>query len=99
MLSKDDIERLTVSKENKLHALVDVIRKLDDADDILSEAVYGYMPFSVDSEWQDEADSFFWNSEGMHEINDVACAIVKARDFALHAICILEGTPEAEAAS
>ena len=99
MLSKEDIQRLTVSNEDKLHALADVIRKLDEADYILNDAVYGYMPFSADAQWQDEADKFFWNSEAMHEINDVACAIVKVRDLALHAIHILEGTPEAKAAS
>ena len=98
MLSKDDIQRLTVSNEDKLHALVDVIRKLDEADHILNDAVYGYMPFSSDSQWQDEADKYFWNSEGMHEINDVACAIRNARGLALHAIHALEHTSEAQAA-
>ena len=93
-----DIQRLTVSRENKLNALVEVIHKLEEADDILRDAIYGYMPFSADSEWQDEADKFFWNSEGMHEINDVACAIRNARGLALHAIHALETTSEAKAA-
>ena len=98
MLSNEDIERLTVSKEDKLNALGEVLHKLDEANDILFDAVYGYMPFSADSEWQDEADKFFWGSAGMHEINDVACAILKARDFARHAVLILKGTSEAKAA-
>ena len=99
MLSNEDIQRLTVSKEDKIDALLEAINKLDEADYIINEAVYAYMPFSADSQWQDEADHFFWNSEGMHEINEVVCAIVKARDLALHAVHVLEGTSEAKAAS
>ena len=99
MLSNDDIQRLTVSKEDKIDALVEAMNKLEEADYILNEAVYAYMPFSADSQWQDEADHFFWNSEGMHEINEVVCAIVKARDLARHAVHVLEGSSEAKAAS
>ena len=99
MLSNDDIQRLTVSNENKLHALDVVLLKLDEANDFLFNAVYGYMPFSPDSDWQDEADKLFWGSAGMHEINDTACAILKARDFARHAVLVLKGTSEAKAAS
>ena len=98
MLSKEDIQRLTVAREDKLAALDEVFLKLEKADYILNEAVYRYMPFSSDSQWQDEADKFFWNSEGMHEINDVACAIRNARGLALQAIHALEHTSEAKAA-
>ena len=99
MLTQKEIQLFTVPKSSKIHALYDVILYLNEADDVLNDYVYRYMPFSADSEWQDEADNFFWNSEGMHEINDVACAIRKARDLARHAICILKGSPEAKAAS
>ena len=98
MLSQKDIETLTVPKNAKLDALFDVLNKLNDADEILDDAVYGFVPFSSNEEWQNEADNFFWHSEGMKEINDVAIALSKARDLAKHAIHVLEGTTEAQAA-
>ena len=44
MLSQKDIETLTVPKNAKLDALFDVLHKLDDADEILRDAIYDYMP-------------------------------------------------------
>ena len=98
MLSNEDIEMLTVPKNAKLDALFDVLNKLNDADEILDDAVYGFVPFSSNEEWQNEADNFFWHSEGMKEINDVAIVLSKARDLARHAIHVLEHTTEAQAA-
>ena len=98
MLSNEDIKKLTVPKNAKLDALFDVLHKLEDADEILDDAVYGFVPFSPNDEWQNEADNFFWHSEGMKEINDVALALSKARDLARHAIHVLENTTEAQAA-
>ena len=99
MLTQKEIEMFTVPKENKIHALGEVIQFLNDADNVFGKNIYGYMPLCADEQKQYEADNVFWSSELMDEINDVACAIVKVRDLALHAIHILEGTPEAEAAS
>lgn len=98
MLSSEDIEMLTVPKSQKIDALFDVLHKLEDADEILYEAVFGHMPFSTNDEWQDEADKVFWHSEGMHEINEVSFALRNVRDLAQHAIHILEQTTEAEVA-
>ena len=98
MLSNEDIEMLTVPKRVKLDALFDVLSRLEVADAILDDAVYGFVPFSPNEEWQNEADKFFWHSEGMSEINDVAIVLSKARDLARHAIHVLEHTTEAQAA-
>ena len=95
MLSKKDIEMLYVSINDKLDALVNVLLKIEDADDILEDAVYGHVPFSQNEAWQDEADQFFWHSEGMYEINDVALAIGKLRDLTRHAIHVLENSTQA----
>ena len=92
MLSQKDIETLTVPKNAKLDALFDVLHKLDDADEILRDAIYDYMPMSENDVWQDEADKYFWHSEGMGEINDVAITLRKACDLARHAIHVLEDT-------
>ena len=98
MLSSEDIEMLTVPRSAKLDALFDVLHKLEDIDEVLSEAIFDYMPFSEDDDWQSEADNFFWNSEGMSEINDVACALNDARQLTVHAIHTLEESTEAEVA-
>ena len=98
MLSNEDIEKLTVPKKVKLDALFDVLSRLEVADAILDEAVYRFVPFSSNDEWQNEADKIFWNSEGMKEINDVALALSKARDLARHAIHVLEDTSLAQVA-
>ena len=98
MLSNEDIQRLTVPKNVKLDALFDVLSRLEVADAILDDAVYRFVPFSSNDEWQNEADKIFWYSEGMKEINDVALALSKARDLTRHAIHVLENTTEAQAA-
>ena len=99
MLSQKDIEMLTVPKETKLHALFDVLRKLEEAEEILWEAIYDYMPMSENDAWQDEADKLFWHSEGMNEINDMDFALRKTRDLAHHAIHVLDDTNQIEVAS
>ena len=98
MLSQKDIETLTVPKNAKLDALFDVLRKLEDANEILDEEIYGFVPFSSNDEWQNEADKYFWYSEGMGEINDVAIALGNTRDLARHAIHVLEDTSQAQVA-
>ena len=98
MLSQKDIETLTVPKNAKLDALFEVLHKLEDVDELLRDAIYDYMPMSENDEWQDEADEFFWHSEGMGEINDVAIALRKAYDLARHAIHVLEDTSLAQVA-
>ena len=98
MLSQKDIEMLTVPKETKLHALFDVLRKLNDADELLREAIYDYMPMSENDVWQDEADRYFWNTEGMDEINKVSITLGKACDLARLAIHVLEDTSQAQVA-
>ena len=69
MLTQKEIEMFTVPKENKIHALNDVIQFLNDADKVLGDCVYGYMPLCADDKKQDEADYVFWNSPCMDEIN------------------------------
>ena len=92
MLSNDDIQRLSVSKKDKLYALFNVLSKIDEADCILDDVVYRHMPFSEDTKWLDEAAKYFWNSECMQEINDVSRAIGNARSLVHHAIHALETT-------
>ena len=98
LLSSEDIQMLSVPRSAKLDALFDVLHKLDDIDELLRDAIFDYMPFSENDDWQSAADDFFWNSEGMREINDVACALNDARQLTVHAIHTLEESTEAEVA-
>ena len=99
MLTQKEIDMFTVPKENKILALLDVIQFLDDADKVLADCVYGYMPLCADDKKQDEADLVFWSSELMDEINDVAVSIGKIRDFAKQVLRSLNDNTPAEAAS
>ena len=99
MLSNDEIMMFTVPKENKIHALNDVIQFLNDADKVLGDCVYAYMPLCSDDKKQDEADNVFWNSEAMDEINEVAVAIIKIRDFTLNVLRSLGDNTPAKVAS
>lgn len=95
MLSNEDIQRLTIPKKVKVEALFFVLNRLEDADDILDDAIYRFAPFSSDDEWQNEADQIFWHSEGMREIDKVVLALSKASELAKHAIHVLENAKEA----
>lgn len=97
MLSQEEIQMFTVSVRAKLGATYTVHQALDELDAVLRETIYDYMPMSADDEWQDEADKVFWNSEGMHEINDVDCAIRHACELTLHAIHLLEHNSQSQA--
>ena len=99
MLTQKEIRLFTVPKENKIHALGEVIQFLNDADNVLGKNIYGYMPLCADEQKQDEADNVFWNSEAMDEINEVAVAIIKIRDFTLNVLRSLGDNAHAEAAS
>ena len=99
MLTQKEIQMFTVPKENKILALVDVIQFLDDADNVLGENIYGYMPLCQDEQKQDEADNVFWSSELMDEINDVAVSIGKIRDFAKQVLRSLNDNTPTKAAS
>ena len=82
MLTQQDFQMFSVPISNKIHALLEVIQKLNDADEILSENIYAYMPMCTDEKRQDEADNVFWNSEAMDDINEVAVSISRIRDLA-----------------
>ena len=99
MLTQKEIRLFTVPKENKIHALGEVIQFLNDADNVLAKNIYGYMPLCTDEQKQDEADYVFWSSELMDEINDVAVSIGKIRDFAKNVLLSLGDNAPAEAAS
>ena len=99
MLSNDEIMMFTVPKENKIHALGEVIQFLNDADKVLGDCVYGYMPLCADEKKQDEADYVFWNSEAMDEMNEIAVAIIKIRDFTLNVLRSLGDNTPAKVAS
>ena len=99
MLTQKEIDMFTVPKENKILALHDVIQFLDDADNVLGKNIYAYMPLCSDDKMQDEADNVFWNSEAMDEINEVAVAIIKIRDFTLNVLRSLRDNTPAKVAS
>ena len=99
MLTQKEIEMFTVPKENKIHALGEVIQFLNDADNVFGKNIYGYMPLCADEQKQYEADNVFWSSELMDEINDVAVSIGKIRDFAKQVLRSLNDNAHAEAAS
>lgn len=93
MLTQEEIQKIPVSRWAKLGAMYTVVKALEELGAVLRETIYDYMPMSLDEDWQDEADKVFWNSEAMEEINEVDCALIYARDLALHAINHLECTP------
>ena len=98
MLTQKEIQLFSVPKENKILALNDVIQFLDDADNVLGENIYGYMPLCQDDKMQDEADNVFWNSPCMDEINEVAVSIGRIRDFAKNVLLSLGDNAPAKAA-
>ena len=90
MLTQEDIEMFTVSKEVKLEALLNVIHKLGDIRADLYTAIFDRMPFSANDDWQDEADKVFWHSEGMDKLLSIDNMLRTTRELAVAGMQELE---------
>ena len=86
MLTQEEIEKFTVSKEDKVDALSNIVHKLKSVREDLYSAIFDRMPFSPNDEWQDEADKVFWHSEGMDRLFSIDNMLKTTQDLAVAAM-------------
>ena len=90
MLTQEEIEKFTVSKEDKVDALLNVVHKLESIRDDLYSTIFDRMPFSANDDWQDEADKVFWHSEGMEKLLSIDNMLRTTRELAVAGMQELE---------
>ena len=90
MLTQEEIEKFTVTKKDKIEALLNVIHKLGDIRADLYTAIFDKMPFSANDEWQDEADKVFWHTEGMDKLLAIDNMLRTTRELAVAGMQELE---------
>ena len=86
------------SDNDKIDVLFKTVQKIEDIREDLNDAVFGFMPFSIDSDWEAQADKIFWNSSAMSEFLQLERLLKMAIECANNAIHQLEHSSQAEVA-
>ena len=92
------LDVLIPSDSDKIDVLFKTVQKIENIREDLNDAVFGFMPFSNDRDWEAQAEKVFWNSSAMSEFLQLEHLLKMALECANQTIHQLEHSTHAEVA-